>query len=267
MKHASFCRPRSVIRKSASVQSLLSEALLLALAAAVMTGCASKEVPPMPTPDITIQKPYQVDGIYYHPLPHADAFIETGTASWYGSDFHGKKTSNSEIYDMHAMTAAHKTLPFGAMVEVHNLENDRKIIVRINDRGPFVRGRIIDLSREGAKRIDMIRNGTAKVSITAIGTDDVYFAASGGRADEGIFYTGDFTVQAGAFADRSNAERMKGILARHTPEIEITPIDKDGKTLYRVRAGRFSALNQARRLEQELIRDGFADVFVVSLDM
>lgn len=273
MKHAFNRCPRPVIRESASIPALLRGTLLLILivAAAVMTGCASKEVPPLPpaapAPDMPVQKPYQVDGIYYHPLPHADAFIENGTASWYGSDFHGKKTSNSEIYDMHAMTAAHKTLPFGTMVEVHNLENDHKIIVRINDRGPFVRSRIIDLSYEGARRIDMIRNGTAKVRITAIGTDDVYFAASGGHADHGIYYTGDFTIQAGAFADRLNAERMKDQLAKHIPEIDIIPFNKDGRTLFRVRAGRFHSLNQARSHEQQLIRIGFADVFIVSRDM
>jgi rare lipoprotein A len=273
MKHAFYRCPRPVIRESASIPALLRGTLLsiLIAAAAVMAGCASKEVPPLPpaapAPDMPVQKPYQVDGIYYHPLPHADAFIENGTASWYGSDFHGKKTSNSEIYDMHAMTAAHKTLPFGTMVEVHNLENDHKIIVRINDRGPFVRSRIIDLSHEGAKRIDMIRNGTAKVRITAIGTDDVYFAASGGHVDHGIYYTGDFTIQAGAFADRFNAERMKDQLAKHIPEIDIIPFDKDGRTLFRVRAGRFHSLNQARSHEQQLNRIGFADVFIVSRDM
>lgn len=254
-------------RKSSSVPAIWHGALLLILAAAFMAGCASKTTPPMPPPDPITQSPYQVDGIYYHPLPDADAFAETGTASWYGDDFHGKKTSNSEIYNMHAMTAAHKTLPFGTMVEVHNLENDHKIIVRINDRGPFVRSRIIDLSHEGAKRIDMIRNGTAKVSIKAIGMDDVYFAAAGGRMNESIYYTGDFTIQAGAFADRSNAERMKDILAQHIPEIDIIPVDRDGQTLYRVRAGRFLSLNQARSHEQKLVRSGFADVFIVSRDM
>lgn len=256
----------SIARKSSPVPAIWHGALLLILTIFAMAGCASKAAPPAP-PDRAIQSPYQVDGIYYHPLPDAEAFAETGTASWYGDDFHGKKTSNSEIYNMHAMTAAHKTLPFGTMVEVHNLENDHKIIVRINDRGPFVRSRIIDLSHEGAKRIDMIRNGTAKVSIKAIGMDDVYFAAAGGRVDESIYYSGDFTIQAGAFADRSNAERMKDILSLHIPEIDIMPFDKDGQTLYRVRAGRFHSLSQARSHEQKLVRNGFADVFIVSRDM
>lgn len=254
-------------RKSSSPRAIWHGALLLALTVFAMAGCASKAVSPVPPPDRTIQSPYQVDGIYYHPLPDAEAFAETGTASWYGSDFHGKKTSNSEIYDMHAMTAAHKTLPFGTMVEVHNLENDNKIIVRINDRGPFVRSRIIDLSHEGAKRIDMIRNGTAKVSIKAIGMDDAYFAAAGGHVNESVYYTGDFTIQVGAFGDRSNAERMKDSLTRHIPEVDIIPFEKEGQTLYRVRAGRFHSLNQARSHERQLVRNGFADVFIVSRDM
>ena len=212
-------------------------------------------------------RPYKVFGKWYHPVDDAHGFRQRGIASWYGKDFHGKKTSNGEIYNMHAMTAAHKTLPFGTMVQVHNLENDRNIIVRINDRGPFVRSRIIDLSHEAARRIDMIRNGTASVQIRAIGTDEAYFESLGGKTDGGIFYTGDFTVQAGAFVDPVNAQRLKNVLEQYHPEIEITPFEKNGMTLYRVRAGRFTSLSQAKNFEQQLIRNGFTDVFAVSRDM
>jgi rare lipoprotein A len=243
-------------------------ALLLILAAFAASGCASpKAPPPADLPEDILQSAYQIDGITYYPLPHADEFSETGIASWYGQDFHGKKTSNSEIYNMHAMTSAHKTLPFGTMVEVHNLENDHKIIVRINDRGPFVGSRIIDLSFEAARRIDMIRNGTARVKIRAIGMDDVYFAALDGKTHDGIFYTGDFTIQAGAFADADNAQRLKTVLGQYHSEIEIKSFEKNGMILHRVRAGRFTSLAQARNLERELIANGFADVFVVSRDL
>ena len=112
-------------------------------------------------------KPYKVLGKWYQPLPHSDGFRQRGLASWYGRDFHGKKTSSGEIYNMHAMTAAHKTLPLGTYVRVYNLENKRSTLVRINDRGPFVRGRIIDLSYSAAKEVGIVGPGTARVSLRA----------------------------------------------------------------------------------------------------
>ncbi len=114
-------------------------------------------------------RPYSVFGIKYYPFIANIGDDFEGTASWYGPDFHSKKTSNGEIYDMYDMTAAHKTLPMNTVVRVDNLENGKSIIVRINDRGPFVRGRIIDLSNKAANEIDMVRKGTAKVKITVLG--------------------------------------------------------------------------------------------------
>jgi hypothetical protein len=117
-----------------------------------ISGCATSQPPPQKPAGYP--KPYKVFGKWYQPLPDSKDFRQRGIASWYGKDFHGKKTSNGEIYDMYAMTAAHKTLPLGTYVRVHNLENNRKLEVRINDRGPFVRGRIIDLSYTAAKNLD-----------------------------------------------------------------------------------------------------------------
>ncbi|WP_141046944.1 septal ring lytic transglycosylase RlpA family protein [Aliarcobacter cryaerophilus] len=114
-------------------------------------------------------RPYNVFGIRYYPFVAnvGDQFV--GIASWYGPDFHAKKTSNGEIYNMYAMTAAHKTLPMNTVVRVDNLDNGRSTIVRINDRGPFVAGRIIDLSNKAAHEIDMVRKGTARVKVTVLG--------------------------------------------------------------------------------------------------
>lgn len=114
-------------------------------------------------------RPYSVFGIKYYPFVANIGDEFTGIASWYGPDFHSKKTSNGEIYDMYDMTAAHKTLPMNTIVRVKNLENSKTIIVRINDRGPFVKGRIIDLSNKAAHEIDMVKNGTAKVKVTVLG--------------------------------------------------------------------------------------------------
>lgn len=112
---------------------------------------------------------YNVFGITYYPFTANIGDKFDGIASWYGPDFHSKKTSNGEIYDMYAMTAAHKTLPMNTIVKVENVENGKSIIVRINDRGPFVKGRIIDLSNKAAHEIDMVRRGTSKVKVTVLG--------------------------------------------------------------------------------------------------
>lgn len=114
-------------------------------------------------------RPYSVFGIKYYPFIANVGDKFDGIASWYGPDFHSKKTSNGEVYNMYDMTAAHKTLPMNTVVRVDNLENGKSIVVRINDRGPFVKGRIIDLSNKAAHEIDMVRRGTAKVRVTVLG--------------------------------------------------------------------------------------------------
>ena len=109
--------------------------------------------------------PYTVAGTTYYPLESAKGFTETGVASWYGGKFHGRKTASGERYNQNKMTAAHKTLPFGTKVYVKNLENGKSAVVRINDRGPFKKGRVIDLSKAAAKKLDITKTGTAKVRI------------------------------------------------------------------------------------------------------
>ena len=124
----------------------------------VLSACAVKKSNVAQPPETgkylkSSQRPYTVLGRRYEPLQTHEGFFQTGVASWYGKDFHGKKTSNGEIYNMNAMTAAHKTLPLGVYVKVHNRDNGRDAIVRVNDRGPFVKGRIIDLSYAAAKKL------------------------------------------------------------------------------------------------------------------
>ncbi|MGB5576444.1 MAG: septal ring lytic transglycosylase RlpA family protein, partial [Woeseiaceae bacterium] len=114
---------------------------------------------------------YEVLGKRYRVMPSSRGYQERGVASWYGRKFHGNLTSNREVYDMHEMTAAHKTLPLPTYVRVRNLQNDKSIVVRVNDRGPFVHNRIIDLSYAAAARLDMLRDGTSLVEVTAINFD------------------------------------------------------------------------------------------------
>jgi len=117
--------------------------------------------------------PYKVFGKTYHPLKKIrPGYTQKGLASWYGPGFHGKKTSSGEIYNMHQLTAAHSILPLHTLVKVTNLENDQEVVVRINDRGPFVGDRVIDLSYEAAGKIGMVRNGVVPVKVAVLGPAD-----------------------------------------------------------------------------------------------
>ena len=145
-------------------------------------------------------KPYTIRGVTYYPLASGVGYSEEGVASWYGKDFHGRKTPNGEIYDMYGMTAAHKLLPFNTKLKVTNLSNGKSIVVRVNDRGPFVEQRIIDLTHTGAKNLGMMGPGTAKVRVESVG-------AVAGLSREGDM-KGTFYVQVGAFGQRENAIRL-----------------------------------------------------------
>jgi rare lipoprotein A len=228
-------------------------------------GCSSSpdRTPPPPSKP-GYPKPYRVLGKWYQPIPDSKGFKQTGIASWYGKDFHGKKTSNGEIYDMYAMTAAHKTLPLGTYVRVHNLENNRQVDLRINDRGPFVRGRIIDLSYTAANTLGVVGPGTAKVQVVAIGAPLSSESAAGGSGIQIDYYSGNFTFQVGAFTQRANAERLEADLGRKYKNAHITVFDRGDQVFYRVRVGKSSTLEQAAEWEDYLIQNGYPDAFAVA---
>ncbi|MGD9056937.1 MAG: septal ring lytic transglycosylase RlpA family protein [Desulfobacterales bacterium] len=241
--------------------------LVCACVAVWVYGCArntpsSSQPPPPSKPGHP--KPYKVLGKWYQPLPHSDGFRQHGLASWYGRDFHGKKTSNGEIYNMYAMTAAHKTLPLGTYVRVHNLENKRSTVVRINDRGPFVRGRIIDLSYSAAKEVGIVGPGTARVEVVALGKRTTSSSNTASTYTQGDYYTGNFTFQVGAFLSRENAERQRRQLAQRYKNAHITVYDRGDQIFYRVRVGRFTSLEEAVEQEKILIQDGFTDPILVA---
>jgi rare lipoprotein A len=242
---------------------MMKSIVLIILTAALITGCATKK----PLPPVTDKTAYEIDGQIYHPLDNADGFRQQGVASWYGDPFHGEKTANCEVYSMYAMTAAHKTLPFGTMLAVRNTENNKTTIVRVNDRGPYCRDRIIDLSYSAAQEIDMTRNGTAPVEIVALGKDEDVIHKLEGKARENLYFTGDFTVQAGSFGEKSNAERVKASLESIVQNVQISPLStKDGRILYRVRVGRFTSLQAAQKIEQQLVSNGFKNIYTVTWD-
>ena len=152
-------------------------------------------------------RPYEVFGKKYYPTVARVDDQFKGVASWYGPKFHAKKTSNGEIYNMYANTAAHKTLPMNTMVKVHNLENGKSTIVRINDRGPFVSGRIIDLSNKAAHAIDMVKRGTAKVKITVLGFNGKIARTLAEKQE--VRSVGNYFVQVGVFARIEGAKSTK----------------------------------------------------------
>jgi rare lipoprotein A len=152
-------------------------------------------------------RPYEVFGKKYYPTVARINDQFRGIASWYGPNFHAKKTSNGEIYNMYAQTAAHKTLPMNTIVKVKNLENGKSIVVRINDRGPFVAGRIIDLSNKAAHAVDMVKKGTAKVTITVLGFNGK-IAKTREEKNE-VKSLSNYYVQVGVFSKVEGANETK----------------------------------------------------------
>jgi rare lipoprotein A len=248
-------------------RSLLFLCCLLALSA-----CGPKKTNVAKSPDAegqrvkASQRPYTVNGQRYEPLRSHEGFTQTGVASWYGKDFHGKKTSNGEIYDMHAMTAAHKTLPLGVFLKVHNRENGRETIVRVNDRGPFVKGRILDLSYAAAKTLGVDTVGTALVRIEALGYKQT---GSGGKEQykaPATYDAGDYSVQVGAFKEQANAERLSAEMRRlhGFSDVRVTTVNND--VFYRVYAGKYSSLSAAEEAEKKFSERGYPGSFTVALD-
>jgi rare lipoprotein A len=188
-------------------------------------------------------KPYKALGKWYQPRRSSYGFRQTGLASWYGADFHGKKTANGEIYD---------------------IENGRKLKVRINDRGPFVRGRIIDLSYTAADKLGIVGPGTARVEIVALGmvTNDTQKKDKPKSYDPVDYQKGNFTFQVGAFLERQNAERLEAKLAKAYTNAHIAIYQSGDKTFYRVRVGKFNNLKKAIEYEKKLIADGYDPVIV-----
>lgn len=150
------------------MMSRASKLLMVALAGAALTACASAPEPPPVGTVMGTMKPYTIRGKTYTPR-HDPDYDEVGLASWYGGQHHGRRTADGEVFDMNEPSAAHKTLPLPSVVEVKNLENGRKIRVRVNDRGPFVDGRIIDLSKEAARQLGMLEQGIARVRVRYLG--------------------------------------------------------------------------------------------------
>lgn len=234
-----------------------------------------------------VGNPYKIMGKWYYPKEDYN-YVETGTASWYGKDFHSKYTANGEIYDMNTLTAAHRTLPLPSIVRVTNLENGRSLVLRVNDRGPFAKNRIIDISKRGAQLLGFQAQGTAKVKVEIMAEESkaLKAAMTGEQAPtvviknepqtitipkkvvsaytetaknnaEGIFY-----IQAGSFANKEIANNLKSQLNKYG-EINIMPAEVNGSKYYRVRVGPFYGKTDANIALLKIRDAGLSDARVI----
>lgn len=225
----------------------------LALLLALLAGCAGTSGHYRGP---ATQRPYTIRGVTYRPLASAKGFREEGLASWYGPGFHGHTTSCGEIYDQYKPTCAHKLLPMHTMVRVTNLQNGHSVVLRVNDRGPFVSGRIVDLSLYGAKALGLYARGTAKVRLEAVGE------VPGLQPDGQL--PGPFYVQVGAFTQQANAQRLlPQLLAAGYAGSRILEKDIRGVRYACVQAGVFPTLAAAEQSRFRLA-SAYRGAFVIA---
>lgn len=264
---------------ASTTSSLLPAWLASGLAALLLVGCASRppagDGPPSTTPPDLARtpdavprveaprtggpnKPYEVFGVRYVPLTDDRPLVESGLASWYGRKFHGQPTSSGEVYDMFAMTAAHKTMPLPSYARVRNPANGREVVVRVNDRGPFHPGRVIDLSYTAALRLGLL-DGVAPVQVQRITNAEIRAGLrpppaapfDGAEPDPASAQAGavpgaGWWLQLGAFRDREGALQLQRLLARETPWLSARIVLEDDGDWVRVRAGPWPQRDQAQ---------------------
>ncbi len=263
------------------ISSLTLFCLLLTLSCSV----TSHKVP-------RTQDSYVIKNKRYYPIPSADGYSEIGIASWYGGKFHGRLTSNGEVYNMYSMTAAHKTLPMNTMLLINNLENGKQTVVRINDRGPFVQGRIVDLSLKAAQEIGIADKGVARIQAIALGKETADLSSKTARTAATTATTatttqittiaqpnasppvpsltykelsvGDFFVQIGAFAERPRADRLQKRFADagHTTIIQKNFQLEQVRYMVQVYVGK--TMEKAKRAEKALLESGYSDAFIIA---
>lgn len=249
----------STLMETKTLKKTLLLSMLLALALACV-ACSSTKTIPVKAPTARQQASFKPGKVI------------KGVASWYGKAFHGKLTASGEVYDMYALTAAHRTMPLGSILRVKNLKNNRKVEVVVTDRGPYIKGRILDLSYGAAKRLDMVVDGTTNVRIKVLGRDQKYVryirfdksAKPSGRGGGvgGKAVRGPFTVQLGAFTDKSNAERLKTGVGWNHKGVYVAKTRVKGKTFWRVRVGKFKTKQGAIGLAEKLGHEGYPVVLM-----
>ena len=294
------------MRRSAETLLVLTVAVVLASCSGNRSrddGPGTARIPSLPGDAIPKAEPrsrygngptYEVFNKWYTVMDSSAGYKERGVASWYGKKFHGNLTSNREVYDMYEMTAAHKTLPLPTYVHVRNLRNNKSIVVRVNDRGPFVSNRIIDLSYAAALKLDMVKDGTSLVEVTAYNFDKPPIpetaaieepparsqtAPSSLQSQPSVSppevdviveetapgFESDIFVQVGAFGDRTNADRRRKALAGSgIADVSVQVDPRASPPLYRVRIGPIADVAQYDLLVERLETLGITDPYLIS---
>jgi rare lipoprotein A len=206
------------------------------------------------------KSPYKVKGVVYRVMDDPTGYKEKGVASWYGKKFHGQLTSNGEVYDMYEMTAAHKTLPIPSYVRVTNTQNNKSVVVRVNDRGPFAKGRIIDLSYAAADRLDYTQAGTAPVEVEYIETAHLAEASLVEQQQQSFFAW----MQAGAFASHDAAQNLRSRIMGQIDETVVIAESED-KGLYKVLVGPARSEIQMNQIKSRLSELGVSGAYRVDL--
>jgi rare lipoprotein A len=220
---------------------------------ALIVACAGREMP-LASPAATAPAPVPVAAPVAVPvsvpepeLKSKEIYRETGTAAWYGKDLHGKKTASGEVFDMYGFSAAHRTLPLGTVIHVTNLDNFKSITVRINDRGPFLKSRFLDLSYGAAKELDFVSPGTARVKIETVAA---------------VRDAAQYTVQAAVFTEAENARLLKERLNAKFGAVSIVPFETNIARFYRVRVGAYSSEERAEQVAGKLMLEGLEPIVV-----
>ncbi len=216
-------------------------AAALITASAFLASCAAREAPPAsPVHAAPSLAPAVVQ-------EYREAYRETGTASWYGNEFHGRKTASGEIFDMYGISAAHRILPLGTTIRVTNLDNYKSIKVRVNDRGPFARNRVLELSYGAAKELGFVAQGTARVKVEAL---------------DPVLDPGQYTVQAAVFAEAENARMLKDRLSKKFEVTYIVPFESNVGKFFRVRVGAYASEEKAGLIAGKLMLEGLEPMVV-----
>ena len=261
---------------------MLTRFFLLGLVATLLAACAGRgdrapadaaSVPSNSADAIPQNEPksrygnptsYEVRGKRYFVLASALGYQQKGIASWYGTKFHGRRTSSGETYDMYKMTAAHKTLPIPCYVQVTNLENNKKIVVKVNDRGPFHEGRIIDLSYAAAKKLGISDTGTGKVEVKTVTTGHLPLNAGNAILPKTQGGDGFIYVQLGAFGEADNAENLANELRNNDfKTVRVHRMTKDKQSLYKVRIGPMPTRDVAYSVLARLSKKGQTSARVI----
>lgn len=235
-----LCFSRQMIR--------IPGAAALLITAAFLASCAGREVLPVATvPATPSAEPSASLPVTAADLASPEVYRETGMASWYGREFHGRKTASGEIFDMNGISAAHRTLPLGTTIRVTNLANFRIITVRVNDRGPFARNMVLDLSYGAAKELGFVAQGTVSVKIETL---------------KPVQDPGQYTVQAAIFSEAENARMLKDRLSKKFEVISIVPFESNVGKLFRVWVGTYTSEEKAKLIAGRLMQEGLEPIVV-----